>query len=218
MAAKKYSLLQFLTTASPSNFDLYLVTTPKQLEAVAGIIKKAKSVCINVQGTSLDSEISVYAGMSLAVDDHVVYFIPRNTNDAAEESLTLMQVVAALEELFANNKIEKVMYNTEFNQTMLEKSGMPIIDKIFDITTAASLVMDNSQQEIVDLLKNFYHTSATVSYQKMMDYEQTQPHPFLIEQGLWQNIADVHQTMVLKTILKAELQCLLDNKPICKHE
>ncbi|MDP3788608.1 MAG: hypothetical protein Q8Q60_04835 [Candidatus Chromulinivorax sp.] len=218
MATKKYSLVQFLNQGSTSNFDLYLVTTEKQLQAVAGIIKKAKSVCINIQGTNLDPELSVYAGMSLAVNQDVVYFIPRNTNDATEPSLTLTDVVAGLQPVLADNKIEKIMYNILFNQAMLEKSEMLVAGKIFDITTAASLVMDNSKQETIELLKSFYHISSANSYQEMMDYEKTQPNPFLIEQGLWQNISDTHQTIVLSKILKAELQCLLDKKQICKHE
>ncbi len=218
MAAKKYSLLQLLQTGCTSNFDLYLVTTQKQLQAVIGIIKKAKSVCINVQGTDNDPAISAYAGMSLAVDADVVYFIPRQNNDNAESSLALTEVVASLQSILADTKIEKVMHNTEFNQIVLEKNNMPLTGKIFDITTAASLVMDKSKEDIIELLKSFYYISATASYQKMMDYEKTQPNPFLIEQGLWQNIADAHQTIILKNILKAELQCLLDKKQICKHE
>lgn len=217
MATKQYSLLQLLQTGSTSNFDLYLVTTEKQLQAIVGIIKKAKSVCINIQGTNIDPEISSYAGMSLAVDEDVVYFIPRNNNDATESSLTLTEVATGLQAVFADKKIEKVMDDTQFNQTILEKNGMPIAGKIFDITIAANLVMDNSKQEIIDLLRNFYYISATNSYQEMMNYEKTQPDPFLVEQGLWRNIANTHQMMVLKNILKAELQCLLDKKQICKH-
>lgn len=218
MATKKYSLLQFLQQEPTTHFDLYLVTTHKQLQAVAGIIKKAKSVCVNVQGTSLDAEHSSYAGMSLAVDPHVVYFIPRQTNDNAEPSLSLTDVAANLQDLLTSPKIEKIIYNADFNLAMLQKSGMPISGKVFDISTAANLVMDNGKQENAELLKNFYSTSAASSYQKMMEHEAQQPHPFLIEQSLWQNIADTHQTILLSKILKTELQCLLDKKQICEHE
>lgn len=213
MPSKKYTLLQLLEQGCMSEFTLFIVTSIQQLKYLATAIKKAKVVCINIQGTELDPTTSTFAGMSIAMNETEVYFIPRHNNEDAT-SLSVSQVASHLQAVFTSRHVEKIIFNREFNSIMLERNNMHIDGPIFDITVATQLVIQHSQEEIIELLKNFYTKSADTSYKKITE----SPEPFFVDKDLWRNIAHARETIVLGNVLKHELQCLLDNVRPCKHE
>lgn len=203
--AQQHSLLQLMSKSYKPGFTLSIITTKKELKALADEIKKSKIVCINVQGTDIDPMASACGGISIALNDKEVYFIPRQHNEE-EDSVLLSDVVASLKPVFADKNIEKVMHNAKYNQIILEQNGMPLQGKIFDATIAASLIMHNEKEDSLELLRDFYIKNAMLSYQEMTSDEKASDEPVSIKKELWNSIADTHQTMALKNVLAAELE------------
>ncbi len=202
---KHYSFLQIFKKNYDPVFKLSVITTKAELKDLCESIKKSKIIGINVQGTHLDPMSSACAGISIALGEKEVFFIPRSANDH-ESSISLQDTIASLKPLLADENIEKIMHNARFNQIVLSQNNMPLAGKIFDITIAASLIMHNDQENCIEILRDFYTKNATISYQEMTHNQTPSEESVILEKGLWNSVADIHQTMILKNIIAAELK------------
>lgn len=201
-------ILRFLQKNHKQKFQFFIITTKSELTAVCQKIKKSKIIYVNIQGTDLDPQISACAGVSIAYDEKSLYFIPRHNNEA-KGTLFLHELFLKLKPLLADEKIEKIMHNAQYNRTIFQRNDAPVQGKVFDIMTAINLILHTqSPQDNEQIVRDFYGKQAAVSYQTMTAAKKISDDSGLIvgvDPDLWHSIADVHQTIFLHSFLQKEL-------------
>ncbi len=180
----------------PVQFETIVIVLKTDLAALCTKLAQADSIAISVQGTDIDPVLSACAGISIAYTHDQVYFIPRHNNENVD-SLSLADVIECLQPIFVHESIEKIFYHATFDQIVLQRYGMPIIGKVFDITIAAELIAHQYQEFDIVSLHNFYT-------QKAIEHKNSSDIP-LIEHCLQEKITQAHISLLLHKILHNQL-------------
>lgn len=193
-------VLHNIKDAYQPKFKLQIVADLQELQRVSLLIQQTKICAVTVQGTSLDPMTSSCAGISIAYDLETVYFIPRHDNQD-KHSLSLPQVIAQLQPIFANEQITKIAYHAAFDQIVLHHNDMPVNSSIFALDLAIQLC-DDADQTLEKEIHNLYMVYALQSHQEQLEEHSDAT---AIESCLWNNIASVHFSLFLYPILQKQL-------------
>lgn len=193
-------ILHTIKDAYQPKFKLQIVADLQELQRAILQIQQAKICAVAVQGTSLDPMTSSCAGISIACDLETVYFIPRHDNQD-EHSLSLPQVIAQLQPIFADEHITKIIYHATFDQIVLHHNDMPVSSSIFALDLAIQLC-DGADQTVEKEIHDLYMVYALQSHQDQLEQHSDAT---AIESCLWNNIASVHFSLFLYPILEKQL-------------
>lgn len=116
-----------------------LVKEPKQLEALAALLTRAKEVSVDTESTSEDPFTAELVGISFSVKEGEGYYVPVRA-PVGETVLPRKDVVSHLAPILESAKIRKIGQNLKYDATLLRRLGVNLTPIWFDTMVAAYLL------------------------------------------------------------------------------
>jgi len=180
-----------LSSASTEPHAYHLVTTEKELGALAKLLKRSRIVCFDTETTSTDAMRAELLGMSFATKPGEAWYVPIRPRAPVErrageglfgtgeadaegasssvvhpshcEAFPLERVVASLGPLLADPAIMKVGQNIKYDMLVLAAHGMETAGALFD-TMVAHYVLRPEGQHGMDAMAVEHLSYRPISY------------------------------------------------------
>ncbi|MEM7147476.1 MAG: DNA polymerase I [Verrucomicrobiota bacterium] len=143
-------LLPDLKTIADVAHDYQLVATAKDRAALLKRLGKEKSVCFDLETSSLDAKEAIILGIAFSWKGYEGYYVA--VPDDEKEGAAVLE---EFREFFLDERIEKVGHNLKFDIGVLSWRGMEIAGAMFDTMLAHTLV-EPDQKHTMDVLSEAY--------------------------------------------------------------
>ncbi|MEM8954766.1 MAG: DNA polymerase I [Verrucomicrobiota bacterium] len=143
-------LLPDLKTIADTEHDYQLVVTPEERGVLLERLGKEKTVCFDLETSSLDPKEAIILGIAFSWKEHTGSYVVV-PDDEAEGAA----VLGEFRDFFVDERIEKVGHNLKFDIGVLSWRGVEIAGGMFDTMLAHTLV-EPEQKHTMDVLSEAY--------------------------------------------------------------
>ncbi len=133
-------------TNAPEKNNYHTVQTAHDLEKLIEKLKKAKSVCIDTETTSLDFMQAQPVGIGFAWEPHEAYYLPLNGK------LDQKTIIETIKPLLENAQIGFYGHNIKYDYHVLLNAGIEIRNIEFDTMVASYVQNPQSRAHGLDAL------------------------------------------------------------------
>ena len=134
--------------------ETVVVDTPEALADLVSVLADAQSIAFDTETTAIDPIRAGLVGISLAVSDHLGYYIPVGhiapegpLSSASPRQLPLDQVIRALTPAMTDPAKEKWAHNATFDLIMLRRYGLDVAPITFDTMIAEWVLNPDSRNK-----------------------------------------------------------------------
>lgn len=129
------------------------ITTAAELEAVVDEIKRAKSVSVDTETTSLDPMGADLVGISLSWKPGVAAYIPiAHEESPKQEQLKLEQVQRLIGPLLKDESVKKIGQHIKYDWLVLKRHGFDVAGIAFDCMLASYVLNPSRRGHSLDAL------------------------------------------------------------------
>ncbi|MGM0417831.1 MAG: DNA polymerase I [Thermodesulfobacteriota bacterium] len=153
---KEYSV----ESSSSSQKAYKSIHEKSELKEIAEKIKKNGYFAFDTETTSINAVEAELAGLSIAVSDEEIYYIPVKHDNV--KTIDTKDLLNSFKDIFADENILKIAQNLKYDWIVLKNSGFEIKGKTFDTMLAAYLLTPGSRSHgLSDLAMEFLNYKMT---------------------------------------------------------
>ncbi|MGQ9553446.1 MAG: DNA polymerase I [Anaerolineae bacterium] len=130
---------------SPPVVQHHVVSSREELAALAGQIKAARHVAVDVESDALNATAAGLVGIALSLQEGEGYYIPLAHRGQGEENAHLDDVAALLGPVLADKAVTKIAHNSKFDWELLFRHGLQPSDPDFDTMIAEWVLSPGSR-------------------------------------------------------------------------
>ncbi len=193
-------------TPLEQKYSFITVTTKDQLTDLCSQIVRAGHCALDTECTSLQALQTTLIGISVCVEHGSSYYIPLR-HETAQQQLTVVEVVSALQPLLSDASITKIMHHAKFDMHVLATEGLVVRGPLFDTMIAAHLLARDGDRVGLKWLSEKYLSETMISYEEIV--KECGARTFAqvpIDRATAYAAADTHQTFALWKIFVDELR------------
>lgn len=138
----------------------------ENLEDLRTQIKKAKSFVFDVETNSFDRMKAKLIGISFAINDKEAWYVPvRHETKSSREK----EVIAFLQEIFADTKLIKIAHNLKYDYEILMREGIDVVGPFRDTMIEAHLLHADRRSFSLDNLSRDFLGKEKGDLKKLLD-------------------------------------------------
>ena len=187
-------------------YQFKTITAIEELKQVCAEIKKHKKFAIDTETTGCDALTGKIVGLSLCYTEGTSYYVPF-AHISTEKQLSKQEVFSVLQEILADESIEKALHNAKFDILVLEAAGAEVKGPIFDTIVAASLIFPEGQRLGLKALSEQILNDPMFSFSDLVNKNRYANFAYVpFEEATQYAAADAHQTFLLYKMLEKALE------------
>lgn len=192
-----------------TDHDYQLLTDRKEMEALAGKLKKQKSFAFDTETCSIlptntvDPNTAELVGMSFSYEDHKGYYVP-----VPKDQVKAKEIATIFKEVLEDPSIEKIGQNIKFDYLVMKWYGIIIQGAIFD-TMIAHYLIEPEMRHKLDFLSQNYLNYQMVPIEKLIGKRgknQLSMRDVPVEKASAYAVEDADITFQLADILRKEVE------------
>ena len=192
-----------------TDHDYQLLTDRKEMEALAGKLKKQKSFAFDTETCSIlptntvDPNTAELVGMSFSYEDHKGYYVP-----VPKDQDEARAIASIFKDVLEDPSIEKIGQNIKFDYLVMKWYGIIIQGAIFD-TMIAHYLIEPEMRHKLDFLSQNYLNYQMVPIEKLIGKRgknQLSMRDVPVEKASAYAVEDADITFQLADILRKEVE------------
>lgn len=192
-----------------TDHDYQLLTDRKEMEALAGKLKKQKSFAFDTETCSIlptntvDPNTAELVGMSFSYEDNKGYYVP-----VPKDQVKAKEIATIFKEVLEDPSIEKIGQNIKFDYLVMKWYGIIIQGAIFD-TMIAHYLIEPEMRHKLDFLSQNYLNYQMVPIEKLIGKRgknQLSMRDVPVEKASAYAVEDADITFQLADILRKEVE------------